>query len=64
MHAHSPQTGVEWSLNVAKAEHMNDTYLADHAVFSATGIEMERFGNKYRFQSVGDGTVTLELLFI
>lgn len=54
-------TGSKWSLNVSKAKHMTDQYLADHASFSAEGIVMTQEGNTYSFPEVGDGTVTLEL---
>ena len=54
-------TGSEWQLDVSKAQYMTDEYLAEHAVFSADGIEMTRQGNTYCFPSQGDGTVTLEL---
>ena len=54
-------TGSKWKLNVSDAQHMTDMYLADHAVFYATGIEMTRQGDTYTFPTPGDGTVTLEL---
>lgn len=51
--------GSEWELNFGKNTTPRDPYLRKYVSLTAEGIDLKQEGEKYVFQSVGDGKVSL-----